>query len=226
MSSSLQTKFKEQIKIGIICTAYSNGIFMNYIKEILGFELVITKTGVKYLHRQAKKYDIAVYFESNGHGTTYSSEEVFKKIQKLNCFVESSADSQVLEMISIFLSIFNRTTGDSLSVLLAVESCLKFNNMSLLDLYEIYSELPSINLKSTVSDKKVFVANEDETRLVQPESLQIFIDQEARKYQAGRCFVRPSGTEDIIRIYAEACSLEDAQNLAQTIVDFIQNNYN
>jgi phosphoacetylglucosamine mutase len=226
MSKSLQSKFKEQVKIGIICTAYSNGNFINFIKGNLEFELLIAKTGVKHLHLKAKKFDIAVYFESNGHGTTYSSEEVFKKIQKLNCFVESSTDSQILELISIFLSMFNRTTGDSLSVLIGVESCLKFNNMSLLDLYETYSELPSVNLKAIVKDKNIFIANEDESRLVQPESLQILIDEEVRKITKGRCFVRPSGTEDILRIYSEACSFEEAQNLAQIISNYIHTNYN
>lgn len=28
-----------------------------------------------------------------------------------------------------------------------------------------------------------------------------------------RCFVRPSGTEDVVRIYAEAATREDADNL-------------
>ena len=26
-------------------------------------------TGVKYLHHEALKYDVGVYFEANGHGT-------------------------------------------------------------------------------------------------------------------------------------------------------------
>lgn len=31
--------------------------------------VVCVPTGVKHLHHEAKKYDIGVYFEANGHGT-------------------------------------------------------------------------------------------------------------------------------------------------------------
>ena len=31
---------------------------------------------------------------------------------------------------------------------------------------------------------------------------------------SGRCFVRPSGTEDVVRVYAEAASQEAADELA------------
>ena len=56
---------------------------MNYINNFLNFPLICAKTGVKHLHKKAKNFDIAIYFESNGHGTVYSNEEVLKKIQKL-----------------------------------------------------------------------------------------------------------------------------------------------
>jgi len=31
--------------------------------------IIVAPTGVKHLHKEAAKYDIGVYFESNGHGT-------------------------------------------------------------------------------------------------------------------------------------------------------------
>jgi phosphoacetylglucosamine mutase len=31
----------------------------------------------------------------------------------------------------------------------------------------------------------------------------------------GRCFVRPSGTEDVVRIYAEAATQEEANELSK-----------
>lgn len=33
-------------------------------------------TGVKNLHREAVKYDIAVYFEANGHGSIHYTNQV------------------------------------------------------------------------------------------------------------------------------------------------------
>lgn len=227
LSKSLQVRFLQEIKIGVICTAYSNGAFMNYINNVLNFPLICAKTGVKHLHQKAKNFDIAIYFESNGHGTVYSNEEVLKKIQKLNCFIESSKDSQNLELISIFLSMFNRTTGDSLSALIAVESSLKLNNMNLNELYNIYTELESINVKVIVKNKNVFIPNEDDSRLIEPIEIQNKIDEIVKTYSnsIARCFVRPSGTEDIVRIYAEAATLQDAKCVAQIIKDCILEHY-
>lgn len=39
----------------------------------------------------------------------------------------------------------------------------------------------------------------------------------AVKYKNGRSFVRPSGTEDIVRVYAEAADQASADALAQTV---------
>lgn len=36
-----------------------------------------------------------------------------------------------------------------------------------------------------------------------------------------RCFVRPSGTEDAVRVYAEASNQKDADELAQKASDLI-----
>lgn len=43
-----------------------------------------------------------------------------------------------------------------------------------------------------------------ERRAVSPPGLQEAIDTLVTKYKQARSFVRPSGTEDIIRVYAEA----------------------
>jgi phosphoacetylglucosamine mutase len=44
--------------------------------------------------------------------------------------------------------------------------------------------------------------------------LQTALDK-AMKQVSGRCFVRPSGTENVVRIYAEATTRQDADWLAQ-----------
>ena len=176
--------------------------FHESCKNTLKFNLEIAKTGVKYLHHKAKNYNLAIYFESNGHGIIYYKPEIEKKIELFNCLVESSQDSQILELISIFLSLFNILTGDSLSALNATECSLRLMNMSIMDLYNIYTELDYVNIKVKVNDKNIFSPNEDETRLIEPASLQEKIDEICLKYSdsLGRCFVRPSGTEDVVRI--------------------------
>lgn len=43
-----------------------------------------------------------------------------------------------------------------------------------------------------------------ERRAVSPAGLQEAIDGLVKKYRLARSFVRPSGTEDVVRIYSEA----------------------
>jgi len=49
---------------------------------------------------------------------------------------------------------------------------------------------------------------------VTPTGLQSAIDDIVKKYPEGRSFVRPSGTEDVVRVYAEARTREEADKLA------------
>jgi phosphoacetylglucosamine mutase len=226
LSPDLKDQFRTDISTGVACTAYSNGAFMNYIAKTLGLKLVVAKTGVKHLHKKAKQFDIALYFESNGHGTIYTNEDVITKITKLNSYCMSAQDSQVLEMINIFLSTFNRTTGDSLSIFIATECSLKLLNMTSNDLYNIYTELPATNSKLQVKNKDIFVPNDDETRLVQPEAMQSVIDEVVSKYPDSRCFIRPSGTEDVVRIYAEARTIDEANEMTELVRKHINENYN
>ena len=37
------------------------------------------------------------------------------------------------------------------------------------------------------------------------------------KFQKGRSFVRPSGTEDVVRVYAESTTQDDADQLAYEV---------
>ena len=39
---------------------------------------------------------------------------------------------------------------------------------------------------------------------------------------AGRAFVRPSGTEDVVRVYAEAASNVEADDLAAEVADLVR----
>ena len=45
------------------------------------------------------------------------------------------------------------------------------------------------------------------------------------KVEEGKAFVRPSGTEDILRIYSEARTEQEMDSLANWIIDEIQNKF-
>lgn len=55
-----------------------------------------------------------------------------------------------------------------------------------------------------VADRRVIDTTDAERRAVSPAGLQEAIDSLVKKYKLARSFVRPSGTEDVVRVYAEA----------------------
>ena len=55
-----------------------------------------------------------------------------------------------------------------------------------------------------MADRRVIDTTDAERRAVSPSGLQDAIDVLVKKYQKSRSFVRPSGTEDVVRVYAEA----------------------
>ena len=83
----------------------------------------------------------------------------------------------------------------------------------------MYRDNPSQMFKAVVNDRTKFKTIKDESRLTEPQQLQTFIDQSSAKFDGARAFVRPSGTEDILRLYVEATKKEDVQTLAKEILD-------
>ena len=72
-------------------------------------------------------------------------------------------------------------------------------------------------------DRTQFCTKDAERRLVSPEGLQDYLDElVASLPPLARAFVRPSGTEDVVRIYAEAKTQEDAEFLIAHLARRIQ----
>ena len=88
--------------------------------------------------------------------------------------------------------------------------------------HNLYHDLPSKMIKFPVSDKSLIVCNEDETRTVSPVGLQEALDAEMGAVRFGRCFVRPSGTEDVVRLYAEASCMEEVELLIAKSIEAIK----
>lgn len=191
------TFLKEELpahhKIGVVQTAYANGASTAYLRSLKDVQVVVTKTGVKHLHHAALDFDVGVYFEANGHGTIL-----------FNNATVSSALSKLA----------NQYVGDAVADALLVEKILERKNWSLEDWDSIYEDLPSKQIKVAVQDRTKLKPNHNETRLVEPKSLQDAIDSLVRQVDGGRAFVRPSGTEDVVRIYAEAPTQALADQLA------------
>ena len=66
-------------------------------------------------------------------------------------------------------------------------------------------------MKKKVNDKNIYKTTLDEKKLIEPENIQAKLDEIMMKYNCFT-FVRPSGTEDIVRIYIEGNCNNDIQN--------------
>uniref|UniRef100_A0A7N8XM03 Phosphoacetylglucosamine mutase n=1 Tax=Mastacembelus armatus TaxID=205130 RepID=A0A7N8XM03_9TELE len=75
----------------------------------------------------------------------------------------------------------------------------------------------TINVINQVADRRVIDTTDAERRAVSPAGLQEAIDSLVKKYRQARSFVRPSGTEDVVRVYAEAETQESADTLAHEV---------
>lgn len=86
---------------------------------------------------------------------------------------------------------------------------------------EIYTDLPSKQLKVKVTNKSIVECSDDETHILTPLELQEELNRLIGEVPSGRCFIRPSGTEDVVRVYAEGKTQEDADFLAAEAIKAI-----
>lgn len=88
---------------------------------------------------------------------------------------------------------------------------------------KLYVDLPSKQLKVPVSDRSKITTTDADRIVVTPNGLQDEINAAVRLLgPKSRCFVRPSGTENIVRVYAEAETIEKASSLAQSVAASVQ----
>jgi len=205
--------------LGVVQTAYANGASGAYLRS-QGVPIAMAKTGVKYLHHVAHQFDVGVYFEANGHGTVLFSEAFLAYLKENNGRSGDTSDriALALRRLDAFTKAINQAVGDAISDMLVVLACLRILDMNLLAWHAMYTDLPSKQLKIPVSNKSLITCTEDETAALTPPSLPIALQEAMSTTPLGRCFVRPSGTEDVVRVYAEAETQEAADALAAAAV--------
>lgn len=216
---------KTKARVGVVQTAYANGASTDYLKS-LGLEVVFTPTGVKYLHGKADEYDIGIYFEANGHGTILFSEHFLSWLDGRNNELSSTSRGSEQQKAALRLlavsKLINQAVGDALSGLLLVEVILQHMGWSVHRWNDLYHDLPSRQLKVKVADRTAVVTANAETVVVRPIGIQEAINALTAKYPRGRCFIRPSGTEDVVRVYTEASTQEAADDLASSVARFVE----
>ncbi|CAO1615481.1 unnamed protein product [Sympodiomycopsis kandeliae] len=219
--SELVKKAGVELEVGCVQTAYANGSSTKYLKQRV--PITCTPTGVKYLHHAAERYDIGVYFEANGHGTVLFSPQAQQVIHEAQSTDSNSpAVEDALNQLSSLIELINQTVGDALSDMLLVEVILRSRQWDSQDWDGSYEDLPNKLLKVQVKDRFKYITEDAERRLTSPPGLQDKIDEIVGKYKEARSFVRPSGTEDCVRVYAETSLAGELDSLAKAVAKVVQ----
>lgn len=203
-----------ELSMGLVQTAYANGASTDYIVNDLKVPVACVPTGVKHLHHKALDYDIGVYFEANGHGTIVFSDKAKSTIKSAAAENNNNDNAKILLNV---IDLINETVGDAISDMLLVETILHAKGWDVKDWLRTYTDLPNLQLKVKVQDRNVITTTDAERICVTPLGLQDEINKAVANYKRGRAFVRPSGTEDIVRVYAEASTKEDVDDLAYQV---------
>ncbi|KAH7326636.1 hypothetical protein B0I35DRAFT_368982 [Stachybotrys elegans] len=211
---------QEDLRIGVVQTAYANGASTSYIEKHLQLPVVCTPTGVKHLHHAACQFDVGVYFEANGHGTVVFSQEALRVFREKA--PQSPAQKDALETLAAVGDLINQTVGDAISDMLMVEVILAHKGWTLKDWAMTYTDLPNRLVRVEVGDKDVFQTTDAERRLSHPPGAQDEIDQCVKKYTNARSFARASGTENACRVYAEAATRSEADELANKVAQIVK----
>ncbi|EPX74965.1 N-acetylglucosamine-phosphate mutase [Schizosaccharomyces octosporus yFS286] len=216
----LVQKSRLPLSIGVIQTAYANGSSTVYLND-LGVQIICTKTGVKHLHHEAQAFDIGVYFEANGHGTVLFSQDCVKKLWNPPTGISDTETNAIVVLLQLS-QLINQAIGDALSDMLAVLSVLGSLYCDAKGWLSMYNDLPNKLVKVKVADRSIFITTDAERRLIKPVGLQEKIDDLVSKYEKGRCFVRASGTEDAVRVYAEASTKKGAEELSAKVCSLLK----
>lgn len=219
----IDAKLENNYSMGIVQTAYANGASTHFLTHH-GCNIVMAKTGVKYLHHKAEEFDIGVYFEANGHGTVIFSEKI---MEFLTSWKPNDNDDDVVKVaikrLKACSQVINQAVGDAISDMLFVLAAMKVLNLDIFAWNNLYKDLPSKQLKIATAYKSLITCTDDETRALTPPGLQEALDSAMKEIPMGRCFIRPSGTEDVVRVYAEATTPEGVEILTLKAVEAINN---
>lgn len=232
------------LTIGQVQTAYANGAARAFAAKALAGSSAadaplppLARTGVKHLHAAAEKFDVGVYFEANGHGALLLSprllrvaarqreKELKEEAEEVEKSSSSSCSSTPAALALALARASNQAVGDALSGLLLVDAALRHLKWDFDAWQRMYADLPSRQLAVKVADRGVVAMSEDESAAVAPVALAAAVEaavKEARKKVSSstsspslaRAFARPSGTEDVVRVYAEAETREACEALA------------
>ena len=175
----LKSKFPSVVAVS---TPYCNGATIDFLKKH-NIDVKLTPTGIKNLHYEAQKYIVAVYFENNGHGTAHWPGDIVLK------------NGQILAK--------NELIGDGIYNIFTTLQILEELEMTMDDWVNMYKKKNTYQYKIPISSVPDLQIQGVQCDIEEPGWLKEYVERKSRKHNA-RIFMRPSGTEPIIRVYMEA----------------------
>ena len=113
----------------------------------------------------------------------------------------------------------NNYTGDAIADMIICEYILRHYDWNVQKWYSIYDDRPNSLTKINVPDRDAIETVDSDQLCIRPVGLQnsinVLVEQHGPK---ARCFVRLSGTENVVRIYAEAGTQDQAESLSSAVV--------
>jgi phosphoacetylglucosamine mutase len=211
-------------RVGVVQTAYANGASTKFLNEVLKVDVALVPTGVKHLHHRAAEMDVGVYFEANGHGTALFSEKTSAKIDaalELALREGAAPQAKALATLTHVRQCVNPAVGDAMSGILLVEAIARRRKLSSIA-GVFYKDLASVQTKVRVRDRTMIQTTFDERRCLRPPGLQDAVDAVVANAPIHvRAFVRPSGTEDCVRVYVEASDASCVDAVARDVENVV-----
>lgn len=96
----------------------------------------------------------------------------------------------------------------------------RYLGISFLEWIRLYTEIPCVQRKVHMERFALDTLKphpEHEKHLVEPVDLQLRITDTVNQYKHARAFIRPSGTEDVCRLYVEADTFSNANRLCDQL---------
>lgn len=97
---------REKLTLCLIQSAYANGNSTKYASQQLKLDTDCVPTGVKYLHTRAHDFDVAVYFEANGHGTALFSQRACDLIRE-----SAASGHESGKQLSLLMDLINQVSA-------------------------------------------------------------------------------------------------------------------
>ena len=70
-----------------------------------------------------------------------------------------------------------------MSDFITIECALNYLNLNILNVYNVYTDLNSKNTTLKVKDKNIFISNNNETRLIEPIGILLFLKRFTKIYR-------------------------------------------